>query len=71
MYACISETGSGFFEGVYKRENRQLTFRDPPHSDGQATMLDNTLSDLLSRFAEEIASVRVRDPACRAAFNPA
>jgi hypothetical protein len=71
MYACISETGSGFFEGVCKQENRQLTFRDPPHSDGQATMLDNTLSDLLSRFAEEIASVRVRDPACRAAFNPA
>jgi hypothetical protein len=26
-------------------------------------MLDNALSDLLSRFAEEIASVRVLDPA--------
>jgi cytochrome b involved in lipid metabolism len=26
-----------------------------PHPGGQATMLDNALSDLLSRFAEQIA----------------
>jgi hypothetical protein len=31
---------------------------------GQATRLNNDLSGLLARFAEEIASVRVLDPAC-------
>ena len=31
---------------------------------GQATRLNNALSGLLSRFAEEIASVRVLDTAC-------
>jgi hypothetical protein len=31
---------------------------------GQTTRLDNALSGLLSRFAEQIASVRVLDPAC-------
>ena len=30
----------------------------------QATRLNNALSGLLSRFAEEIASVRVLDPTC-------
>src|SRR5215218_462759 len=30
MYACIYETRSGFFEGVYASENRPLAFRDPP-----------------------------------------
>jgi hypothetical protein len=32
MYACIPETGRGFFEGVCRRENRLRTFRDRPHS---------------------------------------
>jgi hypothetical protein len=64
MYACILQIGTGFFGGVCKQENRQLTFRDPPHPGGQAPRLNNGLSDLLSRFAEEIASVRVLDPAC-------
>jgi hypothetical protein len=39
-------------------------FSRPTPPGGQATRLDNALSDLLSRFAEEIASVRVLDPAC-------
>jgi hypothetical protein len=30
MYACIPEIGGGFFEGVCRRENRPLAFRDPP-----------------------------------------
>src|SRR5215218_2808223 len=30
MYACIPEIGGRFFEGVYRLENRLLTFREPP-----------------------------------------
>jgi hypothetical protein len=30
MYACIRETGAGFFGGVCRQENRPPTFRDPP-----------------------------------------
>jgi hypothetical protein len=30
MYACISETGRGFFAVVCGGENRPPTFRDPP-----------------------------------------
>jgi hypothetical protein len=30
MYACISETGRGFFAEVCGGENRPPTFRDPP-----------------------------------------
>lgn len=30
MYACIRETGGEFFAGVFRQENRPLTFRDPP-----------------------------------------
>jgi hypothetical protein len=44
-------------------EDRPLAFRDPPPG-GQATRLNNALSGLLSRFAEEIGSIRIRDPAC-------
>jgi hypothetical protein len=61
MYACGYEIGRGFFEVVCRLGDRSLTFRDPPHPGGQATMLDNALSSLLSRFAEETASVRVLD----------
>jgi hypothetical protein len=31
MYACISEIGHRFFEGVCRLEDRPLTFRDPSH----------------------------------------
>jgi hypothetical protein len=31
MYAWVYETGRGFFAEVRGRENRPLTFRDPPH----------------------------------------
>jgi hypothetical protein len=30
MYACICETGSGFFVGVCRLEDRHLIFHDPP-----------------------------------------
>jgi len=30
MYACISETGSGFFEGVCAPSNATANSRDPP-----------------------------------------
>jgi hypothetical protein len=30
MYACNRESGHGFFAGVSWRENREVTFRDPP-----------------------------------------
>ena len=30
MYACIRETGGGFFGGVCEQDNRLLTFRGPP-----------------------------------------
>jgi hypothetical protein len=30
MYACINETGRGFFEGFRRSEDRPPTFRDPP-----------------------------------------
>jgi hypothetical protein len=30
MYACILESGRGFFEGVFRGEIGQLTFRAPP-----------------------------------------
>jgi hypothetical protein len=30
MYACNRETGRRFFAGVCRREDRPLTFRDPP-----------------------------------------
>jgi hypothetical protein len=56
MYACILETGRGLFEVVCRLVDGSLTFRNPPPG-GQATRLNNALSDLLSRFAEEIASV--------------
>jgi hypothetical protein len=58
------DLGAHFSVSVCNLVDRSLTFRDPPHRGGQATMLDYALSDLLSRFAEEMASVRVRDPAC-------
>jgi len=54
MYACILETGCGFFEGVCRSVDGSLAFRTPG---GQATRLNNALSDLLSRFAEVIANV--------------
>jgi hypothetical protein len=50
------DLGADFSVGVCDLEVRSLTFRDPPHPGGQAAMLDNALSGLLSRFAEEIAS---------------
>jgi hypothetical protein len=28
MYACVHETGAGFFGGVCRLEDRPLTFRD-------------------------------------------
>src|SRR5215211_5251398 len=31
MYACISETGRGFFEVVRAHENGSATFRNPPY----------------------------------------
>jgi hypothetical protein len=30
MYACIRETGRGFFEGLCRLEHQPPTFRDPP-----------------------------------------
>jgi hypothetical protein len=30
MYACIRETGGGFFAVVCEQEYRPLVFRDPP-----------------------------------------
>ena len=42
----------------------KLAERSDAATGGQATKLNNALSGLLSRCAEEIASVRVLDPAC-------
>jgi hypothetical protein len=30
MYACVHETGSGFFDGVCTLSNATAIFRDPP-----------------------------------------
>jgi hypothetical protein len=32
MYACIHETGRGFFEGVCAPSNATANFRDPPRN---------------------------------------
>ena len=64
MYACAPETGRGFFEGVRSPSDATAHLHDPPPPGGQATRLNNALSGLLSRFAEEIGSIRVRAPAC-------
>src|SRR5919112_1589419 len=47
-----------------REQAEKLTERRDAASGGQATRLNNALSDFLSRFAEEIVSVRVLDPAC-------
>src|SRR5215217_5345540 len=47
-----------------REQAEELTERRDAAIGGQATRLHNALSSLLSRFAEEIASVRVLDPAC-------
>jgi hypothetical protein len=60
---ATSKPGADFSRGVCRLVDGSLTFRDPPPGD-QATRLNNALSGLLSRFAEQIASVRVLDPAC-------
>jgi hypothetical protein len=31
MYACVHETGVGFFERVCAPSNATANFRDPPH----------------------------------------
>lgn len=36
MYACVRETGRGFFEGVCGKENWPPTFRDPPLPPGDS-----------------------------------
>jgi hypothetical protein len=51
------ELDADFSRGVQVRGS--LTYFSPPTPPGgQASRLNNTLSGLLSRFAEEIASVR-------------
>jgi hypothetical protein len=51
------ELDADFSRGVQVRGS--LTYFSPPTlPGGQASRLNNTLSGLLSRFAEEIASVR-------------
>ena len=45
MYACICETGRGFFAGVCRLEDRPLTFRDPPPL--RLTFRELTLGGLL------------------------
>jgi len=47
-----------------REQAEKLAERREAASGGQATRINNDLSRLLSRFAEEIASVRVLDPAC-------
>ncbi len=47
-----------------KEQARALTERRDAANGGQATRLNNDLTRLLSGFAEEIANVRVLDPAC-------
>jgi 2-polyprenyl-3-methyl-5-hydroxy-6-metoxy-1,4-benzoquinol methylase len=48
---------------VRKQAEKLVEKRDAA-SGGRATRIDNALSSLLSRLAEEIAGVRVLDPAC-------
>jgi len=43
MYACILETGRGFFEGVCAPSNRTARFHDPP----LPSLRELTLGDLL------------------------
>jgi hypothetical protein len=31
MYACVLETGRGFFKGVCAQSNATANLRDPPH----------------------------------------
>ena len=52
------------FRGVVRTQQRDRTSPRPTPPGGQATRLNNALSALLSRFAEQIASIRVLDPAC-------
>ena len=47
-----------------REQAEKLAERRDAASGGQATRINNDLSRLLSRFAEEIAGVRVLDPAC-------
>jgi len=47
-----------------REQAEKLAERRDAATGSQATKLDNALSGLLSHFAEEIASVRVLDPAC-------
>src|SRR5215211_5411177 len=47
-----------------REQAEKLAERRDAASGGRATRINNALSDLLSRFAEEIASIRVLDPAC-------
>jgi hypothetical protein len=63
MYACILETGRGLIEGVCRLVDCSLTFRNPPtwRSGAKAKQRPQRPSE---PFAEEIASVRVLDPAC-------
>jgi len=42
MYACTCEPGRGFFEGVCRLEERQLTFRDPPRPSIRESTLKGT-----------------------------
>jgi hypothetical protein len=47
-----------------REQAEKLVERRDTASGGRATRINNDLSRLLSRFAEEIAGVRVLDPAC-------
>jgi hypothetical protein len=47
-----------------REQAEKLAERREAATGGQATRINNDLSRLLSRFAEEIAGVRVLDPAC-------
>jgi hypothetical protein len=47
-----------------REQAEKLAERRDAASGGRATRINNDLSRLLCRFAEEIASVRVLDPAC-------
>jgi hypothetical protein len=47
-----------------RKQAEKLAKRRDAASGGRARRINNDLSSLLSRFAEEIASVRVLDPAC-------
>jgi hypothetical protein len=53
MYACVYETGSGFFVGVCTPSNATANFRDPPRPLDSPTALCQPCSKSNTEFTSE------------------